>query len=249
MRFSGKVALVTGGGTGIGKATAFAFAEQGATVLVTGFDAEPLRQTVKEIEFAGGRASWVLGDMTDESDVEAVVAATVGRHGGLDIAFNNAGLMVPGRLADLSTAQWSKALSVSTGTWLSMKHEIRFMRDHGGGVIVNMSSMIGNHKGIPGTGAYAAAKAAITAISKTAALEHIGDGIRINVISPGPVGTAFSLIRGETEEQQAERMRSTLPIGRVGSLDEIAGTVLWLASPESGFAVGADIVLDGGATA
>ena len=249
MRFSGKVAVVTGGGTGIGKATALAFAAQGATVLVTGFDEEPLRQTVKAIETEGGRASWVLADMTSESDVRGVVAATAQRHGGLDIAFNNAGLMVSGRIADIDLSQWSTALSVATGTWLSMKHEIGYMREHGGGVIVNMSSIIGPHRGIPGTGAYGAAKAAITAMTRTAAVENIGDGIRINAVSPGPIGTPFSLIRGEDETQQAARLKTTLPIGRVGSVAEVAGTVLWLASAESGFAVGADIVIDGGATA
>jgi len=249
VRFSGKVAVVTGGGTGIGKATALAFAAQGATVLVTGFDEEPLRQTVKAIETEGGRASWVLADMTSESDVRGVVAATAQRHGGLDIAFNNAGLMVSGRIADIDLSQWSTALSVATGTWLSMKHEIGYMREHGGGVIVNMSSIIGPHRGIPGTGAYGAAKAAITAMTRTAAVENIGDGIRINAVSPGPIGTPFSLIRGEDETQQAARLKTTLPIGRVGSVAEVAGTVLWLASAESGFAVGADIVIDGGATA
>lgn len=249
MRFNGKVALVTGGGTGIGKAAAIAFAAEGAAVLVTGPDEEPLRQTVKEIATRDGRAGFHVGDLTDEHDVRAAVGAAVAQHGGLDIAFNNAGIMVPGPLADLDRSTWDRALSVATMTWLSMKHEIAHMREHGGGVIVNMASIIGTRRTIPGTGAYGAAKAAITSITRTAALENIGAGIRINSVSPGPIATAFSLIRGETEEQQAARMKTTLPIGRVGSVAEVVSTVLWLASPESGFAVGTDIVIDGGATA
>lgn len=249
MRFGGKVALVTGGGTGIGRATALAFAAQGATVLLAGIDEEPLRQTVKTIEADSGEASWIVADVTDEAQVEKVVTTTAQRHGTLDIAFNNAGVMVFGRVADLQMAEWRTAMSIATGTWLSMKHEIGYMREHGGGVIVNMSSIIGPHRRIPGTGAYGAAKAAITALSRTAALEHIGDGIRINSVSPGPIATPLSLIRGETEAEQAARLKTTLPIGRVGGVAEVAGTVLWLASPDSGFAVGADIVIDGGATA
>jgi NAD(P)-dependent dehydrogenase (short-subunit alcohol dehydrogenase family) len=249
MRFASKVALVTGGGTGIGKVTALAFAGEGATVLVAGLDDEPLRETVKEIEANGGTASWVVADVRQESEARALVATTGDRHGGLDIAFNNAGLMVGGQVADLDLDQWSTALSVATGTWLSMKYEIAYMREHGGGVIVNMSSLIGPHRAIPGTGAYGAAKAAISALTRTAAVENIGRGIRINALSPGPVAGPFSLIRGETPEQQAQRMKTALPIGRVASLDEVTGTVLWLASPDSGYAVGADIVIDGGATA
>jgi NAD(P)-dependent dehydrogenase (short-subunit alcohol dehydrogenase family) len=248
MRFAEKVALVTGGGTGIGRAAALAFAEEGATVLVAGFDEEPLRQTVKAIEAGGGQASWVVADVTDEPAVEQMVAAAASRHGGLDVAFNNAGVMVSGRISDLSQAQWSTALSVATGTWLSMKHEISYMREHGGGTIVNMSSIIGPHRAIPGTGAYGAAKAAIGAMTRTAAVENIGVGIRINAVSPGPIATPFSLIHGETETEQAARLKTSIPIGRVGSLDEVIGTVLWLASPDAGFAVGADIVIDGGAT-
>lgn len=247
-RFTDKVVLVTGGGSGIGRATALAFAEEGATVVVAGRKDSALRETVCAIESSGGRASAVTADVVDEGQVERMVATAVHRHGGLDIAFNNAGAMTLGKLADLTEDAWRGSLSVATGTWLSMKYEIAYMRNNGGGAIVNMSSIIGPHWTLPGAGAYAATKAAISSLTRTAALENIKDGIRINAISPGAIATPFSLRPGESEREQADRVSRDLPIGRVGSLAEVAGTVLWLASAESGFAVGADVVIDGGAS-
>jgi NAD(P)-dependent dehydrogenase (short-subunit alcohol dehydrogenase family) len=136
-----------------------------------------------------------------------------------------------------------------TATWLSMKHEVAHMRAHGGGAIINMASVIGAHMTRPGMGAYAASKAAVSALTRTAAQEHIGDGIRINAISPGPVDTWMSRLPGETDADRDARMKHSLPIGRVATTDEVAAAVLWLAAPESAFTVGHDLVLDGGATA
>lgn len=248
-RFAGKTAVVTGGGTGIGRGAALAFAAEGANVVILGPDAQPLTETVEVIKERGGHGDRVIGDVTHRADLQQMITTATGRYGGLDIAFNNAGVMVAGRIAELDEQSWALAMSVATGTWLSMKCEISYMRNHGGGVIVNMCSIIGAHRAIAGTGAYGAAKAAIRAMSRTAAIEHIADGIRINSVSPGPVATPLSLLRDETQEQQVARMRTTLPIGRVGTIEEVAATVLWLASAESGFAVGSDIVIDGGATA
>ncbi|HEX6359184.1 SDR family NAD(P)-dependent oxidoreductase [Actinophytocola sp.] len=250
MRFSDKVVLVTGGGGGIGRATALAFAAEGATVSVAGRAAEPLAQTVKLIETAGGAASAVIADVTREDEVAAMVETVVRRHDGLHVAFNNAGVFVPGGVVDLSVPEWTRAIDVNlTGVWLSMKHEIAHMRARGGGAIVNNASTLGAHGRRPGTSAYVATKAAVSALTRNAALEHIADGIRINAISPGPADTAMSLLPGETPADRATRLRAALPIGRVGTLAEIASAVLWLASPESGFTVGHDLVLDGGATA
>jgi NAD(P)-dependent dehydrogenase (short-subunit alcohol dehydrogenase family) len=250
MRFVDKVVLVTGGGSGIGRAAALAFAAEGATVAVAGRSVEPLAQTVKLVEAAGGVASAVPADVTSEDDVAAMVATVVDRHGGLHVAFNNAGLLVPGGVADLSTADWARAVDVNlTGVWLSMKHEIAHMRAHGGGTIVNTASNLGAHGRLPGLSAYIATKAAVSALTRNAALEHIADGIRVNAISPGPTDTAMSLRPGETPADRADRLRSVLPIGRVATLAEVASAVLWLASDESGFTVGHDLVLDGGATA
>jgi NAD(P)-dependent dehydrogenase (short-subunit alcohol dehydrogenase family) len=250
MRFTDKVVLVTGGGSGIGRATALAFAAEGAAVVVAGRSAEPLTQTVELAGAAGGVASAVTADVTREADVVRLVETTVARHGGLDVAFNNAGVLVPGGVADLSAADWARALEVNlTGVWLSMKHEIAHMRTHGGGAIVNTASTLGAHGRRPGVSAYVTTKAAVSALTRNAALEHIADGIRINAISPGPTDTAMSLLPGETPAGRADRLRDALPAGRVGTLDEIASAVLWLASPGAGFTVGHDLVLDGGATA
>ena len=250
-RFTDKVALVTGGGSSpIGRAAALAFAREGASVVVAGRSAEGLEETVALIEERGGRASAVTTDVTREEEVARMVEHTLERHGRLDVAFNSAGILgTPGRLADLDQDAWSVVWANTTGTWLSMKHEIASMRGHGGGAIVNMASSIGAHMTLPGMGAYAVSKAGISVMTRTAAKEHIGDGIRINAISPGPVDTWMSRLPHETDADRDARMRGALPIGRVAGTDEVAAAVLWLASPESSFAVGHDLVLDGGATA
>jgi NAD(P)-dependent dehydrogenase (short-subunit alcohol dehydrogenase family) len=250
-RFNDKVAMVTGGGSSpIGRATALAFAREGARVIVVGRRPEPLLRTVGLIEADGGQAVAATADVTDAAQAKRMVAESVGTFGGLHVAFNCAGVLgTPGPLAELNEAEFSALWANPTGTWLSMRYEIAHMRDHGGGAIVNMSSSIGAHMTLPGMGAYAASKAAVSTLTRTAALEHIGAGIRINALSPGPVDTWMSRLPGETDADRNERMKGALPIGRVATIDEIAEAVLWLASPQSSFTVGHDLVLDGGATA
>ncbi len=177
-------------------------------------------------------------------------AETVARHGGLHIAVNNAGTLATGLVSEMDERDWNLVLATNlTGTWLSMKYEIEHMRAHGGGVIVNIASNVGAHHRIPGTGAYAAAKAGVAALTRTAALEYSRAGIRINAVSPGASDTEMSRRPGESDADRAARLGETLPLGRIGALDEVAGTVLWLASPDAGFAVGTDVVIDGGASA
>ncbi|KZB79561.1 glucose 1-dehydrogenase [Amycolatopsis regifaucium] len=250
-RFSGKVVLVTGGSSGIGRATAAAFAREGAQVVVSGRDSEKLRQTVKEIEAEGGAADAVAADVGVGAEVERLVTETVRRHGKLDIAFNNAGVLgTPAPTADLDEDGFDAVIRTNlTGTWLSMKHEIARMRASGGGVIVNMASNIGSHNRLPGMAAYAASKAAVSVLTRTAARDHIAEGIRINAVSPGATDTGMSFRPGETEADRAERLAAVIPLGRIGTVDEIAAAVLWLASDESAYVVGHDIVLDGGVTA
>lgn len=249
-RFTGKVAVITGGGSGIGQATARAFAREGATVVVAGRNADALQETVTLIETDGGQASAVVTDVSSSPDVARLITTTVRRHGGLDIAFNNAGILEAGPLADMDEVGWNRLMAVNlTGVFLCMKHQIAHMSGNGGGVIVNTASNLGAHMRLPYLGAYAASKAAVSALTRAAAREYISQGIRINAVSPGPIDTPMSLLPGETEDARGERLRSALPIGRVGTLTEAASAVLWLASPDAAFTVGHDLVIDGGATA
>lgn len=261
MRYQNRTVLVTGGGSGIGRALARAFASEGGTVVVSGRRQQALEQTVKLIDVdsepagapGGGSARTAIAitaDITRSADVTSLVDDVVTRFGRLDVAVNNAGAFTAGPTAELADDEWSRVLDVNaTGMFLAMKHQIAAMRAHGGGAIVNIASSIGAHMRVPGLGAYAASKAAVSALSRTAALEYVRDGVRINAISPGPFDTPMSLQPGESDADRADRLKKQLPIGRVGALDEIASAALWLASDDAGFVVGQDIVIDGGATA
>jgi NAD(P)-dependent dehydrogenase (short-subunit alcohol dehydrogenase family) len=250
MRFTSKVVLITGGGSGIGRATALAFAAEGATVAVAGRRFENIDQPARLIEADGGRASAIVADVASTADAARLVATTVQRHGGLDIAFNNAGTIEAGPLADMDEAAWDRLLAVNlTGVFLTMKHEITHMRANGGGVIVNTASNLGAHMRLPFLSGYVATKAAVSALTRAAARECIADGIRINAVSPGPIDTPMSLRPGETEADRAVRLKDALPAGRAGTVSEAAAAVLWLASPEASFTVGHDLVIDGGASA
>ncbi|MEU0791345.1 glucose 1-dehydrogenase [Amycolatopsis sp. NPDC005961] len=247
-RFAGKVVLVTGGGSGIGLATAKAFAAEGATVVVAGRDEQRLASAVKEI---GDAASAVRVDVTDSADVARMVETVVARHGALDVAFNNAGILgSPAPVADLDEDAFEAVLATNvTGLWRCLKHEVAHMRAHGGGKIVNMASNIGAHGRLPNMAAYAASKAAVSVLTRTAARDHIADGVRINAVSPGATDTDMSLRPGETDADRAARLKDAIPLGRVGATAEVAAAVLWLASDEAAFTVGHDLVVDGGATA
>jgi NAD(P)-dependent dehydrogenase (short-subunit alcohol dehydrogenase family) len=251
MRFEGKVALVTGATGVVGGAVARAYAKEGAAVLAAGRDSGRLATLVKGIEADGGRASAFAGEVTRSGEAAAMVAAAVSRYGGLDVACNAAGIFgVLAPVADYDEDVWDDVLAVNlTGVFLSMKHEIAHMRAHGGGAIVNVSSNLGAHWRLPGAAAYAASKAAVSHLTRTAARDHIADGVRVNAVSPGPIDSPMSTRPGETREERDERMRGSLPIGRVATPEEIAAAVLWLSSAESSFVVGQDHVIDGGATA
>ncbi len=249
-RFADKVVLVTGAGSGIGRAAALGFAKEGAKVMVAGRSEEPLAETVNLIERAGRDAAFHTTDVSDGDDVAGLVAETVERLGDLDVAANNAGVLEPGTVAEMDVEAWNRVVAINlTGAFLCMKHEIAYMQAHGGGSIVNTASNIGAHASRPGFGAYAASKAGVSTLTRVAALEAIEHGVRINAVSPGPTDTSMSFRPGETEEDRASRLEQAVPIGRVGARDEVVSAILWLASSESGFTVGHDLVVDGGATA
>ncbi|CAM5261370.1 SDR family NAD(P)-dependent oxidoreductase [Streptomyces aurantiogriseus] len=247
-RFSGRTALVTGGGSGIGRTLALAFAAEGARVVVAGRSRAPLDETVALVGRAGGTAVAQVADVSRPADVDGLVRATVERFGSLDVAVNNAGVFRGGPVADLGEEDWRTLLDTNvTGVFLALRAEVRQMRTQpGGGAIVNVSSNLGAHKQVPGATAYAASKAAVTALTRGAALDHIGDGVRINAVSPGASDTPMSLRPGESEAERAVRMKEESPLGRVASTEEVARAVLYLASDDAASVVGADLVVDGG---
>ncbi|MFD4341361.1 SDR family NAD(P)-dependent oxidoreductase [Streptomyces anulatus] len=251
-RFTGKAVLVTGAGSGIGRAVARAFAAEGASVVAAGRTAASLDETVALIEKEGGSAVAVTADVTRSEDVRALVRRTVEHFGSLDVAVNNAGVFRGGApVADLPEEDWRTLLDINvTGVFLALRAEIARMREQPtGGAIVNIASNLGAHSRIPGVAGYLTSKAAVSALTRAAALDHVADGIRINAVSPGATATTMSLLPGETEAGRAARMKDASPLGRVSSTAEVAAAVLYLASPDAASVVGSDLVIDGGASA
>ncbi|MBL1288690.1 SDR family oxidoreductase [Streptomyces sp. For3] len=250
-RFTGTTVLVTGAGSGLGRAIARAFAAEGASVVAAGRTAATLHETVGLIEAAGGTAVAVTADVTDSGQLRDLVRETVTRYGGLDIAVNNAGIFRgSGPVGEVGEEDWDAVMRTNlTGVWLAMKHEIAHMKENGGGAIVNISSNLGAHLRIPGAAAYLTSKAGVSVLTRAAALDHIHQGIRINAVSPGASAAPMSLRPGETEAERTERMKAENPLGRVAEAEEVAAAVLYLASPAAGAVVGTDLVIDSGASA
>jgi NAD(P)-dependent dehydrogenase (short-subunit alcohol dehydrogenase family) len=248
--FTDAVALVTGGGSGIGCATAERLAADGAMVVVTGRRVEQLRQVADAIERAGG---WCRGqpcDVTDPVAVTALVDAVLAEHGRLDIAVNCAGVPSWGRVAELTEQEWESVLRTNLdGTWHCLKQQVRAMLPRRAGTIVNVSSRIGPHMRVPMQAAYAASKAGVSALTRTAAREYVSQGIRINAVSPGPTLTVMADWPGETAADRDARLARDVPIGRAARPAEVAAAIAWLASDEASFVVGHDLVVDGGMSA
>jgi NAD(P)-dependent dehydrogenase (short-subunit alcohol dehydrogenase family) len=248
-KFDGKSVVVTGAGSGIGRATALAFAEAGARLVIADVDDVPGQETAALAREHGARAEFVHVDVTRSADCATMVARALEAHGRLDVAFNNAGIALPNApIAEISEADWQRVVSINlTGVFLCMKHEIPAMKRGGGGAIINTAS-VGGLIGTAGVTAYCASKHGVVGLTKSAALDHIGDGIRINAVCPG--GTLTPMLREWFKEPGVEQAAlAGTPIGRMADPAEIARAVLFLASPEASFVVGHALVADGGLTA
>ena len=245
---TGRVALVTGAASGIGRATALAFAAAGARVVAsTGTNVEGGQETVRQIRDAGGDAAFVRADVSRADQVEALVAVTVGTYGRLDCAVNNAGITGPTlRLADMDDDEWQRVIDVNlTGVWFCLKHEIRQMLTHGGGAIVNVSSVAGL-VGSRINPAYCASKHGVVGLTRKAAIDYAAAGIRVNAVCPGLVDTPMlDRLHGGDPARRAA-MVALEPVGRVADPEEIAAAIVWLCSPAASFVTGIAMPVDGG---
>ena len=251
-RLAGNTALITGGGTGIGRACAVLFAREGAKVAVAGRRAEPLAAVAAELSGAGDQAFAVVCDVTQSAEVERAVQSVVARFGRLDVAVNNAGAVLAATAEETSEADWDRLLGVNLkGTFLVSRAVLPELRKAGGGVIINIGSVLGL-VGMKQRAAYAAAKGGVTLLTKAMALDHAHEGIRINCICPSLVETElirelFSVVP-DPEAHRRQRI-AQIPLGRLGRPEDVAQLALFLASEESSWLTGAALPLDGGLTA
>ena len=248
--FEGKVALVTGGGSGIGQAAALAFARKGATVVVTGRRVEAGEETIRLIEAEGCEGVFIRADVTKEADVKAMLDQIIERYGRLDYAFNNAGGGGKfGSMVDMTEADWTESIDANfKSVWLSMKYELPLIAKQGGAIVNNASVM--GHRGRPFTSFYAASKAGVISLTQSAAIEYAPKGVRVNVVSPAIIETALSQQLANTVAGKQvgvnEQFSARYPIGRVGQPREVADAVIWLCSEESSFVTAQEITIDGG---
>lgn len=246
----GKIALITGGSTGIGRATAQIFAREGAKVAVADVNVEGAQETVQLITDAGGEAIFIKTDVSQAADTEAMVKKVVETYGRLDCAFNNAG--IEGELQptqDYAEATWDRVMGINLkGVWLSMKAEIQQMLSQGGGAIVNTASAAGL-VAVPAMSAYVAAKHGVVGLTKTAALEYAKSGLRVNAVCPGGVDTPMLKRVFSNNPQFAETAAAAEPVGRLAQPAEIGEAVAWLCSEAASFVTGHPMAVDGGMVA
>ncbi|WP_082675463.1 SDR family NAD(P)-dependent oxidoreductase [Aureimonas ureilytica] len=245
LQLEGKTAFVTGAGSGIGRSVAISLSRAGAAVILVGRRPKELEETRALLHKGVDKHIVAPANVTSENEIANVIRNSPP----LDIAVNVAGLVYSGLLEEMSIDTFSRTFDVNVlGLWVCLKHQILAMKAHNGGSIVNIGSNIGAKATRPGLGAYAASKAAVSSLSRTAALEGVSHGIRVNCLCPGPVDTPLSYRPGEDRAARDARIASTNPSKRVASTEEIAKAVLWLVSSDASYIVGQDILIDGGAS-
>ena len=249
MRLENKVALISGGARGIGAAIARIFAQEGAKLVIGDILEEDGRRTAAEITQGGGECFFVRLDVTNEADWEQAAGEVITRFGRLDILVNNAGISARGNVEETSEADWTRTMDVNVkGAFLGSRQAIPLMRNGGGGSIINISSGAGIAPQPGKSGAYAASKGAVRIFSKSTAVQYAGENIRCNSVHPGPIETDM-LRATRPDADNLEAMMERVPLGRFGRPEEIAYGVLYLASDESSFVTGSELVIDGGRTA
>ena len=249
LSFENKVALVTGAASGMGLATAKAFAVAGAAVALADVNEAALRSAADDLVAAGHKAIGIRCDVADEAEVAAMVEQTVSTFGRLDAAFNNAGVQAPpSDMADEAAEEFDRVNAINLrGVWACMKHELRHMREQGSGAIVNCSSL-GGLVGLPCRAAYHASKHGVIGLTRSAALEYAPRGFRINAVCPGIIDTPMVASMLVSQPEAMKELMKEQPIGRLGRPEEIAAAVLWLCSPGSSFVIGHALAVDGGYT-
>lgn len=246
MRLANKTAIITGGASGIGRAAAMVFAREGAKVAIADLNAEGGRETVKLIEQQGGTAFFYETNVSDSNQMHSLVSATVESFGQLDILFNNAGIGHPDvKSVDLEEEEWDRIIDINLkGVFLGIKHSVPHLKKAGGGAIINTSSLLGL-KGQKYLAAYNASKAGVVLLTKNAALEYGRDNIRVNAIAPGVIDTQI-IVGWKNDERKWPIISRANALGRIGTPEEVANAVLFLASDEASFITGATLSVDGG---